>query len=750
MVVKKRGGISIYIIIGVILLLSSLLLITLINTDELQTTTPQVTLTDHEVIYFIDECIKDTTFNGIKQLSLHAGHINPIQDSANPMRSSGVYLSDVFIPYWYYIQDNEFHSKMPVLHRNEGLNSIEHQLDIYVKENLHNCLNNYEVFENQYQIEEGEINVNINVREDDILVNTNYPVNVISLSDNSIASQQNFYSVLDVPLNEVYTFARKINELQFNINFIEQHILNIISLYSGIDKELPPLSDITIGDNSYNYWIRSNVKRIIQEEVLEFIRLIQIMNAKNFNPITYADATGIEDGVTRVSDVKQGIYAAMFYKVDDELYTNVEVDFMYPSTDIHFDINGKELIQPRNRIPIRNFITDMLRLVIYDYAFDYDLTFPVISNLRVRDAYNGEDLNFRFAIQANIRYNIPLNVEYEFEDVAIQPIYDFSDPQTYVYDFVFVKTLDKKNQQRIENVDIYYDCGNEAFIDSTNFLGYVYDFFPYCMFGGKIIAKHEDYATVVYPFNNHNGTDEDIVLEMQPLKEIEVEIRKIELSKIDLFTAPLSPIYDRRNLIYEHSVPLNETNRALITLNKIKEFNQEDDIPMFGFLDINKAGQRDNRQSLINLIETQFENGEITLEEKDQLIADLPEFDFEPIEMDHVFELVPGDYELSIFLMHEENLTIPAKNETICTSVDVFGACIGSTETIEMPEMNFDSFPLGQIEVNVTISEELYNNDKIIFFVFSDQLPQDWDDFEEMSLGEDLTEYNYLLRPYFR
>ena len=737
---KKRGGISVYIIIAVAIFLISILIFSLYDQgDQFKKDVLPPELRDHQVIYFVDECIKDTTFNGIKQLSLQSGHLNPYPDSPNPMSSSGVYLTDIFIPYWYYVDENQLKSRMPPLYKRDGPDSIEQQLSNYIIENLPSCINNFENFKDQYLIEEEEFKIDILIRERDLQINVLYPMRIISLSDNSQRFENNFNTRLNVPLKEIYTFAKKITEKQIEMNLIEQHILNVISLYSGIDEPLPPMSGLTIGSNDLRYWTRSGVEEIIKDDVLEFIRLIQIMNAKNFNPIVYADESAI-------NSLKQGIYGSMVFKVDDVLYENIEANFLYPSSDIYLNIGGNELIMPENRIPMRNFITDLLRIIIYDYSFEYDLTFPIIASLKAENVHKGQDLIFRFGMQANIRNNLPLNQELGLDFVEFQPNYEFSNPETFVYNPVYIQTIDKDIGFTIDNVSIFYNCGQEVFIDTTYF-GYVYDFLPFCL-GGKIIATHPNYANVIYPYDNLDTSDEDIILEMKPIREIEVEVRKIELSNINLFTQPLSPMYSRKDLIYQNSKPLDENERVLITLNNIKEFDEEQDIPFRGFLEIKSSPEIDYVENIRKQVEEQFSDGKITLQERDEILAELSGIEFESFEMDNIFELIEGNYTYNAFLFYENDVIIPEKISTFCPCLEVWGICGCSEETIILPEMKFPSLPIGGAEANITISNDLYNSEKIIFYVFVNEVPLTWDDFEELKQTEDFEEYNFLLNPY--
>jgi hypothetical protein len=737
---KKRGGISVYIIIAVVIIISSILLFSLYDTgDEFKKDIVPSELRKSPIISFVDECIKDTTFNGIKQLSMQAGHLNPQPGSANPMKSNGVYLSDVFVPYWYYIDGNQFKSNMPPLYKKDGTNSIEEQLTEYVTLNLPLCINNFELFKDEFIVEDNPYKIDIIIRERDILINVLYPMDIISRADNSKRFESNFNTILDINLNEVYNFAKEIVQKEMDLNFIEQHVLNVISIYSGLDSELPPMSEVTIGSNELKYWSRTKVEEIIKEEVLEFIRLIQFMNAKDFNPVVYADYEG-------TNKLMQGIYAAMNFKVSDKVYQNIAVDLMYPSTDIYLNIGGKELIMPKNRIPIRNFITDMMRLIIYDYSFEYDLTFPVIASLKVENAYKGQDLIFRLGMQANIRNNIPLSTEFEFDDIIVEPIYGFSDQETFVYNFVFVQPVESHTGFSIDEVDIHYSCGQEVFIDKT-FFGYVYDILPFCMFGGKVIARHPDYATAVYPYNNQDDSDEDIIIEMDLLKELEVEVRKIELKDIDLFTRPLSPLYNRNDLIYENSKPLGDNERALITINKIKNYDEESDVPFLGYLEISNSIPIDHSQSIINQVEELYATGNITLQEKDSILAELSEVEYEYIEMDNVFNLVPGNYTYNGYIFYEDEIVLPEKVTLICPCLEVMGICACERENISMPELKLNTFPIGNADSNITISNNLYTSEKIIFYVFVDEVPNSWDDFENLKQADEFSEYNYLLQP---
>lgn len=746
----RKASVSLYIILGItLILIFAIFSFTNKSIYEFEKDVLPERLKKHPVISFVDECVKETAFQGIKSISSNGGFLYYPEMSFNsdPIKSSGVFIGDTFIPYWYYInKDNKFSSEKPALCESNceisGENSIEEQLRIFMDKNLGKCINNFEQFKDQYEIKsETFINEPI-IRDNDILIKVSYPLEIISKQDNSKEFLKNFNTKIDLDFKEIYSFAHQITQTQIQNNFIENHILNMLALYSGMDSELPPMAHLQIGSNDLKFWIRSNVEEIIKNDILDFVRLIQVVNTDSFNPMYLLDRTG-------VNEIRQGVYNSMSFRVSEDQYNDMEVNFLYPFTNIELNIGDSELIFPENKIPMRNFIFDLLHFSIYDYSFDYDLAFPVLINIKKKDAYNGREIIFRFAIEANIRNNLPLTTEFDLNTQKRKSTPIFKHPDQLINRTIELIVTDKSTSDPIDDVNIYYMCGEKAYLGKTN-NGRLSTKLPFCMFGGLIIAEKSDYLSDIIEFDNlEESLETEFNFELYKGVKKDVEIRKIDSQAFKKLSSGISPLIDLKEYVYLNSKPIDKNENIILNIERKNEHNEQNRIPLLGLINY-KQGDFDYTKLIKNEIETQYLEGEITIEERDTLLEEIKDLPTESLDIEPLM-LVPGEYYVEAYVINEGNFTIPEKIEEVCPCSEILGVCICDKEEVIYPEQKFATYPTGGVDAIIKINEQdLYSDkNKIVFYVFTDEIPKTWDDFETIKQIDDFTEYNYLLNPRF-
>lgn len=760
---KKKGAISFYIILGVALLLIAVILFSFSNKTGYEFSKDVVSSNENKqpVQFFVHECIKETAINGLSDIGSQSGYINlsstNMDRSHDSSKASGVYLGDIFVPYWHYLnKDNKFDSKRPPLCKKgngcdyEGDGSIEEHLSVYIMQNLPKCIKNFDSFKDEYKIEDSPYAVDTIIRENDVQINVVYPLKITSKSTGIIEEDSNFNTRVPVKLREIYDLASQITKAQSEHSFIEEHVLNMIALYSGIDSDnLPPMSELQIGSNKMKFWLRSNVETVIKNDILDLVRLMQVTNTKGFNPIVLGDREG-KDALS------QGIYNAMSFTAGDKYYNDLEVSFLYPSTPIKLSIDDSEIIFPKNKIPFDNFVFDLIGFKLFDYSFNYDLAFPVIVSIKAKNAINNRDLTFNFALEANIRNNVPLTSEFDLKKVQYPNVPMFESPSQRVNKTVKIKVYDLITNKSLPNTNVFYDCGAEAYIGNTKQVGeesYLNSTLPFCMFGGFITVNKEDYFTGIKYFNNQEaGKYETVSIGLYPIVKKKVEIRVINETAFDILKGPKSPLINFKDLVYKNSRPVSKNERVIFNINRINEDDAQKQIPIFGFINykIGEVKSSGYASSLKEQLQKQLDAGEITKEEMETSIVDSKEYyDNQKSQEPFILGLIPGKYNIEAYVMYEDNITIPEKREEFCPCSQVVGTCMCKKQEVVYPKQTFNVFPIGGALTNVTLKEnDLYKkNGSIIFYVFATKPPRTWDSMLKIKQVEDFVPYNYMLAP---
>ena len=148
----KRGQISIFIIIGIIIVLVAGILFWMSEESidkPILSKVPQKAMPIRE---YVTACLEKTTNQGLKVIGDQGGIIDIRNSGLNldiePTESDAVEFfkgTNYYIPYWYHMNSEndcvncQFKSHRPNLYSGQGLN-IEDQLAKYVKDNIYSCL----------------------------------------------------------------------------------------------------------------------------------------------------------------------------------------------------------------------------------------------------------------------------------------------------------------------------------------------------------------------------------------------------------------------------------------------------------------------------------------------------------------------------------------------------------------------------------------------------------------------------------
>jgi hypothetical protein len=156
---RKKGQITLFIIIGIVLLIVvgvTLVLIRNVNKAETDARVGE----SISLQAFVEECIEEIAIPAIYLQGLQGGYIFPIDDSF--VREG----SDYSISYLY---DRE--SNVPTRKQ------IQSELNLYVNANLRYCLGGFESYKNMgYKVETGLINTDSIISIDDIQIKVSYPI----------------------------------------------------------------------------------------------------------------------------------------------------------------------------------------------------------------------------------------------------------------------------------------------------------------------------------------------------------------------------------------------------------------------------------------------------------------------------------------------------------------------------------------------------------------------------------------------
>ena len=377
------------------------------------------------------------------------------------------------VPYWYFMKspndcfDNcEFSmdGRPPLRSQSEEDSvrggddtSIEAQLDRYIELNLKDKL----VFgfaslrEQGYELEGvGDVNALTLVGEEDLAVSVNYKIKLDGPSGKGELSQ--YFVRVPLNLNEIYALSAEILKAEEDFQFLDNIFWNWINLYQGIENELPPASQFDVG-GSTPHWFMRDVKSFIQDTILiPYVVGIQIQDTKNYEPkiIEGDENDNFYRAMNGILSMSEPRFLSKYYDLSVKM-------IYYPGWDIYVNVDPHEgeLIRPTN---LDNNLLGIMPISFQMHKFFYDISVPVMVIIKDEDAFNGEGYTFMFALESNIRSNMPLTPSsmgrpsFEAQEES-----KFSNPRHWLSGNITIEIIDNLGDP-VEGVEVRYSCGPDV------------------------------------------------------------------------------------------------------------------------------------------------------------------------------------------------------------------------------------------------------------------------------------------------
>lgn len=574
---QRKGQLSIFLILGILLLITTAIVLYLqgkiLGEKTFKPVIDEVPLEFQPIKDYMDRCIEETSMEAITLLGLHGGYIGLEPGDAlytktafqtdpagvNPTESDAVTFtegSNWKIPYWYHLESKngctgncEFASLQPPLYRKDGSNSIEAQLDVYIQEHLQECLQQFRDFEKQgfHVTEEGKLQVVSLIGKEQMNVYLTYPLAV--QSEFGEIDIENFGISLDVDLDDLYNLAAAITTLQQQHRFLEANAMNLVAGFQGLDEEkLPPLAATDFSSKSL-VWSEEAVKQKIQNQLAVYLQRLKMENTKNFQPYRFSNA------------LKQGLHEN-FMIPNTQQYREEAVEFTYlPIWPIYLDVGEGQVSTSQGAMN-----TFFSWLPIKQYATPYDISYPVVVELSQPEAFQKRGYKFYFALEGNIRNNLPMDADFiPLRKANLGETGQFCNPNQRNSGEIEVEVKDSEGNA-VEHAAIVFAARESCLLGNTaleNARTIFRGKFPVGI--GSLRVEHPDYFTAVVPFSTALDKEERVTVELQRIVEKEIRVMKKNLFKQNGW------------FVHPDPIPLKKNERALVILDRVKETPLEED-----------------------------------------------------------------------------------------------------------------------------------------------------------------------------
>ena len=591
---KKRGQVTLFVIVGIILVLVIALFIFVLRPEQLerdQALVDEVSSEFSPVQNFVHSCMRKTGEDAVRILGERGGYLfndnyhlssllNP--DLDNPSDADSFYVHQAGrmpVPYWYFMDSPNgqtsvsFSSKKPVLNSpfNDGINrdssdlSIEAQIDRYVELMLFDCLNNYQSLREQGLEIEELIGVPITttyVTEEDVIINVHFPLDVKSGTSSEII--KNFGVHLPVRLKDAYQLAELITDSESNFKFLEHQMQELLTFNGNRNSPyLPPMYDFEFAFGSEgNTWAVADVKENVKF-LLSYAQFLQVEGSRNYNPILLIPSDSLFDTRQRIYD--NMVLPFSYYYSDDELdelnLRSTDVNFNYLGNEIYFYAGDGAEIEPT----LFGVDFSSIQFGMQNYETFYDISWPVLVTLTDGSAFNGEGFVFQFGLEGNLRDNDPIDSSYNPNLLSFDSGPSLCDPglrnvnaSVHVFD-------DRCNTecQPVPNaaVSIVVVDGS-CFLGITNASGTLNTLFPSGFLNGQVKVAKEGYLgeTVSYA----PDVTEYTIRDFKSMKNMKFSVLKKILKKEN----------HAWSVFEDDLVPLQPGDDAIVTFNRVGSFEE--------------------------------------------------------------------------------------------------------------------------------------------------------------------------------
>lgn len=381
---EKKAQISLFIILGLILLLSAGTYLYM-NSSKNQ---GQGFINEKRSVIenYVTTCISRTSEEALLLLGNQGGYVHiPQEISNNP--SSFIALDSArlsIIPYWYY------QGKIRV----PNINYMQEDISKYVEENLPGCIDHFAALSKQYKFTElGNATVKTRIADEAVIIDVNFPFEAFDYKTET-KSFDKFTISFDVKLKKMTELAKEILDYENENAFFENITIDLMAMNNDI-----PLSGMEFSCDRLAWPFLDVKNSVIQAVNLNFPR-IRFKNTK-YMPFMYpekdyAKKTGLEDNY----EFKHFLITPSKNSYDD-----------LSASAIYYPEFGLDMVArpgPNNGVleSNRGKGQDLFRYVCMQlYHFTYDLYFPVMISIRDNDAFSKNGFIFRFATPVMIDHN---------------------------------------------------------------------------------------------------------------------------------------------------------------------------------------------------------------------------------------------------------------------------------------------------------------------------------------------------------
>jgi hypothetical protein len=362
---SKRGQITVFIILGILLLLALILVLTL-KSEIFAFRTDEIIPTEKgKVENFIVTCMDQIGEDALFKVGVQGGYIEIPEEIARDKGRSVVLSPFISLPYWAIGPSTYIPS----------LDEIKGRMDIYMEENLRECLFEMDAFNEKYDlIEKSEITADTKIVDAKVIFGVHWDIEVKNKAGEVVSEVIDHIAESPVKLKRLHETAVRVLEKEMNTLKLEDITQDLIAL----EHPNVPVNGIELRCSKKTW----NIKKV-EETLMDMLRInVRELKVEGTDFIEFPDDFPYYQN-HYVWNIGEGL--------SDEVGIMFNFDQTYPYKFTVTPSNGKKMQSSQLGG------SDMLSfLCLQTWKFTYDLVYPV--SVRLRDETTGYDFNMAFTV----------------------------------------------------------------------------------------------------------------------------------------------------------------------------------------------------------------------------------------------------------------------------------------------------------------------------------------------------------------
>lgn len=506
---QKRGQVTIFIIIGILIVL--VIGIFLFLQGKLTLFQPQLAIPQYviPVQSYIEQCIADIAEPAIRQMAAQGGFLNiPPEIAENPLSHYKLIpgQKQPIVSLWF----SQGRAREPTI------SSMERELADHITAEIRNC--DLGAFSEQFTITAQQPKAEASITDNEVRITLNYPLSITNKQDNAETALASFRKDIQAPLGLTFGLAKTIHDKENQDGFLE---LLTMEMIAGDFPDMP-LDGFEITLDKRQWTLQQ-----LQDELFPLLR-------SNFHCLVFKNTANALPTACRDFSA----YYLRHYFIDlpnpkfRQIGVSTEWAFANSFQFTKFRVSpGGAVIRPIDlKIPL---VSGAFKLYHHFYDIEYPMLFVLTAG----------DFQFNLATMVNVRNNQP---DRQFNPFLVDDQPSDAGADAYCNEKIAPFKLQARDKETGEMLTAAMDyrcaqfrcsvgqtappllsgipqyCGNtpcDPFLETS---------LPYCI-NGMLIAEKPGYLTATSRLTSTPETTENYaLLELTPLQTLDYEFRIIE------------------------------------------------------------------------------------------------------------------------------------------------------------------------------------------------------------------------------